>query len=148
MTQSNQQTPQILDWKLIKKSTPKVLLDAYAPATILLTFQEVKSVANVADAARDRLRDHIKEHIESGQYDNVILARREGAERAYANSDGLHYLQNGLIIDADKQIPPGKEITVRDSEGHVIARGRVVSNADLYTTGGSTTLVITELPSL
>lgn len=136
-----------MDWMLVKKATPDALLDKLGHEKVLRMFKEARTTANTADAARDRLRDYVKDHVPAGQHGPFVLDKVVGSERAYANSDGLHYLRDGLII-AGPQVEPGFEVTVRDKDGHVISRGIVVDNKGLYTSGGSMTLKLIELPEV
>jgi len=135
-----------LNWRTLRKNTPDAIIEQFSHEDVLRAFQEAKAEANVADAARDRLRDYVKEHVEAGQHGSFILEKKQGAERAYANSEGLHYLRVGVIIGGDKQPMPGTEVTVRDKDGHVLSRGVIIDNLGLYTEGGSVTLKIIELP--
>lgn len=134
-----------LNWQTVKKTTPDAILEQFDDETLLRAFQDAKATANVADAARDRLRDYVKEHVEAGQHGPFILEKKLGSERAYANSEGVHFLREGLIVSGPR-VEPGLEVTVRDKEGHILSRGVVIDNEGLYSVGGSVTLKIIELP--
>ena len=157
----------------ITKSTADAVLDAlYAGKTeqLLRRFEEVKALANVADAERDRLRKYLQEQVDVGRYGNMILNKEIGTSVMYPNAEGKFALEHGVIVmgvekpiqasmvnlyahklTADAllhELQKGREHLERYLEAGYLGSGPMVDNDRLYQCSAPIKIKITELAEL
>lgn len=134
----------------IKRNTPDaVLIQTLGIEGILARFAKAKADANVMDTERDRLRKFIQENMTSGRYGQFVLEISQGTPRVYVSTAGNHYVQHGLIIHPDDPtatLTPGQDVVVCDKDGGILATGKAVDNANLFSEKAPTNCKLTEIP--